>query len=206
MTCDETKTFVGVAMAAILLVISGCAVTQSAEPPALDEMVSVRESYETAFYRLAAATEATDVALETAFECEDMSCRDATIQAADRALETENEAYLEFNRAMDERMNTLIELTTVEPEECRSCSRFITATELQQSAERMFQRARSAENALYLEFLGCDTDSCRDRVQDRLEREAVPRRADAAQGLSDAQQQMIDAESALHREMADANR
>ncbi|MCQ3806081.1 MAG: hypothetical protein OXB92_10055 [Acidimicrobiaceae bacterium] len=206
MTCDGAKILAGAAMAGMLLLISGCAVAHPEGAPSYDDIASTSESYKTAFCRLEAATEAADAALVTAFDCVDLSCREVTLQAADRALETENDVYLEFSRAMDERMSTLIELTTVEPEACRSCSRFVTATDLQQSAERMFQRARTVENALYLEFLGCDTDTCRDRVQDRLEREAVPRRADAAQTLNDAQQQMFDAESAMHQEMADANK
>ena len=186
----------------VLLCAASVSCGVSLESPALpssDEMASAREAYETAFFRLEAASDATDQALSAAYECAEVSCWDSSLQAADQAIRAEDEAYLEFSRAMDGRMRVLDALA----EECRSCPRYITASNAHVAAERMFQQARRFENGLYLEMLRCDTDACLERVTERLEADAVPRRADAARRLDDAQQRMVDAEAAAYQELAE---
>ena len=187
------------ALCVLMCVVSvSCGVSlESPASPSPDEMTSAREAYETAFFRLEAAADATDQALTAAYECEEVSCWDSSLQAADQALRAEDEAYLEFSTALDGRMRVLDALA----EECRSCPRYITASHEHAAAERMFQQARRLENGLYLEVLRCDTDACLERVTERLDAEAVPRRADAARRLNDAQQRMMDAEAAAYQEL-----
>ena len=121
-----------------------------------------------------------------------------------KRLQTEQNAWLEFDDAMSRRLTLLDALADAEGDECRSCPNYIGAVHLHVAAERMFQQARDAENNLYLEFLRCDSDACWNRIEDRLDEEAVPRKADAAQRLHDAQQRMLDAEAAFHSEMEDS--
>ena len=186
----------------VLLCVASLSCGASQDSPAFpssDEVTSAREAYETTFFRLEAASDATDQALTAAYECAEVSCWETTLQAADQAIRAEDDAYLEFSRAIDGRMHVLDGLA----EECRACPRYITESKAHAAAERMFQQARRAENGLYLEMLRCDTDACVDRVSERLDRDAVPRRADAARMLNDAQQRMLDAEAAVYQELAE---
>ena len=188
---------------AAVALAAGCGALQDREPvgPSVEEVEAARSHYVTAFYQLEEAADATDHAGADAFDCDSVSCLDTSIAAFDQAIQTEQRVWLEFDDAMSRRLRLVDQLADVEVDDCRSCPDYISATHLHVAAERMFQQARNIENELYLELLRCDSDSCWNSVEDRLDEEAVPRRADAAQRLYDAQQQMLDTEAAFYSEM-----
>lgn len=188
---------------AAVVVAGGCGALQDKEPlgPSVEEVEAVRGHYVTTFHRLEEVVDATDQAGSDAFDCESVACWEDSIATFEEAIQTEQNAWLEFDDAMSRRLTLLDALADAEGDECRSCPNYIGAVHLHVAAERMFQQARDAENKLYLEFLRCDSDACWNRIEDRLDEEAVPRRADAAQRLHDAQQRMLDAEAVFHSEM-----
>ena len=190
-------------VAAAVVVAGGCSALQDKEPfgPSVEEVEAVRTQYVTTFHRLEEVVDATDQAGSNAFECESVSCREDSIVTFEEAIQTEQYAWLEFDDAMSRRLTLLDALAGAEGDECRSCPNYLDTVHLHVAAERMFQQARDAENRLYLEFLRCESDACWNRIEDRLDEEAIARRADAAQRLHEAQQQMLDAEAAFYSEM-----
>ena len=193
----------GVLLATVLtLTLISCGVpSKQVAGPSSEEMLASREAYETAFFRLDAAEEAAEQALDDAYDCMEADCREPTVRAAEQALRAEDEAYLAFSRAMDERWRIADSLAEVGTNECRACASYADAARAHIAAERMYRQARRFEYGLYVEWLRCDTDACWDAVDESLNVEAVPRRAAAAVRLDAAIQTMLEAEDALYQEL-----